>query len=85
MFCFVASPYSYMFVGFKLAVHYILIAEAYIYIYMVSIGFYIEMKKAYCVTLDKELVDEVRETPYISLSGLVNRLLQEWLEENKNE
>jgi len=39
------------------------------------------MKKAYSVTLDKEKVDQVRAKPEISLSGLLNRLLQKYLEE----
>ena len=42
--------------------------------------------KAYCVTLYRDLVDEIRSQPEISLSGLINRLLQKYQEEkNKDE
>lgn len=43
------------------------------------------MKKAYSVTLDKELVDELRKKPYVGLSPLLNSLLKKYLEKNKDE
>ena len=43
------------------------------------------MKKAYSVTLDKDIVDEVRKKPEINFSGLINSLLKKWIEENKIE
>lgn len=43
------------------------------------------MKKAYTVTLDKELVDEVRKKPYVGLSPLLNSLLKTHVEKNKDE
>lgn len=53
------------------------------YLY-VSIWFYIVMKKkAYCVTLVEHFVTEVRSYPEQSLSGLLNRLLKKWIEEQK--
>jgi len=41
------------------------------------------MRKAYSVTLDPELVDIIRKQPETSLSGLLNRLLKQWIEETE--
>lgn len=43
------------------------------------------MKKVYGVTLDKDIVDEVKKDEAINFSGLINSLLRKYLEENKSE